>query len=685
MESLDERKSIYPGILSPVLEDWDFDSLFYYSSNWLYTLQYTLGANLDTPKGDSMEAATRELIEIFKEHRKQEEAWYVESCVQERLIRSLIRVNRFEEALSELAAYDSSCQYAFDKQFMEVNDGILIGYQLKAQAAYGQNNIPQYYKELSDGLAFIEQNGVGGYAQIELFLELGDFYALIQNYPKEKELIRRAEIMMNDSLESYWGGWEYYYGMLTTRSMMKLAIREEDSLTARQINQERRRLFYGEPENAMGFILQAAFQYLDEEQPQQGLGFLLSWEKEILRNADSLKKAVPINLLREMNGYFAATYEALDRPFEAVQALTKWKGSVDSVEVIFPDHRPLIYGKIHAALSKEEKSSAILNDKLIACLQASKDKKIIAALYKEEIKKAEEIQKAKLALLESEKAAQQKFLNTLLFSLGIVVLALGIILLLLRGLNKSNKLLSMRQLELMEKNHLLDQLNEDLKSFAHLTAHDLKEPNRTIRSFLQIFLRREGGKLSDNGRTFIEDALRASERISLLLKDIMVFSQVTTGTPSMSKVELDEVADMAMLQLYNRIEDRGAKVTIEPDLPEIYGSTNTLSLLFQNLIGNAIKFTPAGRKPIITVSHHREGDRVKLIFADNGKGIPEDMLNSVFTAFFKGKETKSEGAGLGLSIVKRIVSQHYGRIMVESQVDVGTTFQVELPLSQPSS
>jgi len=166
--------------------------------------------------------------------------------------------------------------------------------------------------------------------------------------------------------------------------------------------------------------------------------------------------------------------------------------------------------------------------------------------------------------------------------------------------------------------------------------------------------------------------------LSILLKDIMSFSRVSSEKMSMTEVSLKEVADMALLQLSNRIGERKAQIHVSTDLPNVKGNASSLAQVLQNLRGNAIKFTPQDRQPEIKVFHTYVGKQLRLHVQDNAQGIPKEQLNTIFKAFFKSNDSYNDGTGLGLSIVKKIVDLHGGRVEVQSEVGKGSEFVVML-------
>ncbi|MBG0776739.1 MAG: HAMP domain-containing protein [Desulfovibrionaceae bacterium] len=225
----------------------------------------------------------------------------------------------------------------------------------------------------------------------------------------------------------------------------------------------------------------------------------------------------------------------------------------------------------------------------------------------------------------------------------------------------------------------LKRSNEELEQFAYVASHDLQEPLRIIVSYLQLIERRYQDKMDEDGGRFIQATINGAERMRSLIRGLLTYSRVHTKGQAFGSVDLNAVLDEALENLGQAILESGARVE-RADLPRIYGDHSQMVQLFQNLIGNGIKFQPAGRSPVITVGAAKgEGSSWELTVGDNGIGIEPQYAGRIFGLFQRlHSRGQYEGTGIGLSVCKRIVERHYGRIWLESSPGQGTSFHFTL-------
>ncbi|QDU97240.1 sensor histidine kinase [Lignipirellula cremea] len=227
-------------------------------------------------------------------------------------------------------------------------------------------------------------------------------------------------------------------------------------------------------------------------------------------------------------------------------------------------------------------------------------------------------------------------------------------------------------------NEELERSNRDLADFAYAASHDLQEPLRTVRSYCELIQKKYGENLDEKGSEFIESAVDAAGRMQMLLNDLLKYSRVSTRGEKFAAVDCNEACAIAIANLEIAIEESQANVTAE-SLPTVHGEPTLLMQLFQNLIGNALKFHRPDEPPQVTISAQRNGPQWEFSVADKGIGIPADQLEEVFT-IFRRLHTREEyvGTGVGLAICKKIVERHHGRIWVESVEGEGAAFHFTL-------
>lgn len=234
---------------------------------------------------------------------------------------------------------------------------------------------------------------------------------------------------------------------------------------------------------------------------------------------------------------------------------------------------------------------------------------------------------------------------------------------------------------------LLDELkrsNEELQQFAYVTSHDLQEPLRTIASFTQLMARRYKGKLDDDADEFMDYIVDASVRMKQMIMDLLEYSRVGTKQEMFRAIHIESELNDVLVNLNDLIERSRAEITHDP-LPVVFGDESQLLLLFQNLITNAIKFRKENEPPKIHISVACDHEKNEYVFSisDNGIGIEEQYFGRIFTIFQR-LHTRDEypGTGIGLSVAKRIVERHGGRIWVESTFGEGSVFYFSIPVGE---
>jgi PAS domain S-box-containing protein len=220
--------------------------------------------------------------------------------------------------------------------------------------------------------------------------------------------------------------------------------------------------------------------------------------------------------------------------------------------------------------------------------------------------------------------------------------------------------------------------NADLQDFAYVTSHDLQEPLRTIASFAQLLGQRYHDRLDEQANEFIDYIVSGVHRMKTLIDALLHYSQVVNGEPApLLPVRLADVVHAATMNLQGVIEESHSRVTYG-ELPTVRGSHLQLVQLFQNLIGNAIKYRGADA-PEVSINAESHGGEWIISVRDNGIGISREHLDRIFGVFKRLHGREIPGTGIGLAICRRIVERHGGRIWVESAPGAGSTFYFTLP------
>jgi len=235
---------------------------------------------------------------------------------------------------------------------------------------------------------------------------------------------------------------------------------------------------------------------------------------------------------------------------------------------------------------------------------------------------------------------------------------------------------------LADKVEELARSNRDLEQFAYAASHDLQEPLRMVASYTQLLAERYGGKLDENADKFLGYAREGALRMQVLIRDLLTFSRVVQAGVPRKNVDCDVALEEALQSLTAAIEESGAVVT-HTALPNVWADQTQIAQVFQNLIGNAIKFHN-GAPPQCAVSAEKSGCNWLFSVSDNGIGIAPEYAENIFVVFQRlHARTEYPGNGIGLAICKKIIEHYGGTIWVESKVGEGSTFKFTLPAAAP--
>lgn len=254
----------------------------------------------------------------------------------------------------------------------------------------------------------------------------------------------------------------------------------------------------------------------------------------------------------------------------------------------------------------------------------------------------------------------------------IYVVITGIIIFLL--INSFQNKITKKIDELNELNSMLQKSNKQLEQFAYVASHDLQEPLRMITGFLSQLEKKYNDKLDDRGKQYIHFAVDGAKRMRQIILDLLDYSKVGKEKSKPALIDVNEVVNEVTVLLRNQIISKNASI-IYKNLPEITTYRSPLVQVFQNLIGNALKYSKQDVAPIIEITAEELGNKWTFLVKDNGIGIDEEYYEKIFNIFQR-LHAKSEhsGTGMGLAIVKKIIEGLGGEIWVASEEGKGSTF-----------
>jgi PAS domain S-box-containing protein len=226
----------------------------------------------------------------------------------------------------------------------------------------------------------------------------------------------------------------------------------------------------------------------------------------------------------------------------------------------------------------------------------------------------------------------------------------------------------------------LSKSNAALEQFAYVASHDLQEPLRTMSAFAQLLTTKYTGKLDGEADRFLAYIVDASERMSNLVRDLLEYARATTEEERPASVGLDEDLETALTHLTQAVEESGASITHDP-MPIVQVDRGKMVRLFQNLIGNALKYRKPDQPPKIHVSAEQTGGEWVITVQDNGIGFEPQFAGTIFMPFKRLHQPgEYPGTGVGLAICKRIVEAFGGRIWAESALGEGAAFRFTIPV-----
>jgi len=231
--------------------------------------------------------------------------------------------------------------------------------------------------------------------------------------------------------------------------------------------------------------------------------------------------------------------------------------------------------------------------------------------------------------------------------------------------------------DLIKANEKLEQSNKDLEQFAYVASHDLQQPLRMVSMYTQLLEKKYSNTLDEQAHEYIRNAVNGAKKMQVLITDLLTYSKISAKVKKFELAEISSVLKQTIENLQQMVEESCAIVTND-DLPAVKCDESQIVRLFQNLISNAIKFRKESEAPKIHIAYERKDGAHLFSVRDNGIGISPEYFEKIFVIFQRLDNGKYPGTGIGLSICKRIVEQHQGKIWLESKENEGSTFYFTL-------
>ena len=230
-----------------------------------------------------------------------------------------------------------------------------------------------------------------------------------------------------------------------------------------------------------------------------------------------------------------------------------------------------------------------------------------------------------------------------------------------------------------ERTARLKETISEMEAFSYSVSHDLRTPLRAMQGYAEFLWEDYSAELDENAKKYIHRIMQASKRLDHLVQDILTYSRVARGELEVKEIVLESLLH-GVIESYPMLGPANIEIKTKPPLLHVRGHEVSLTQVFSNLLINALKFVPNGRKPEVTIWTESRNQAARVWFEDNGIGIAPEHQERVFKMFEKAPSTnESEGTGIGLAIVRKAVERMGGRVGVQSAVGQGSRFWVELP------
>ncbi len=245
--------------------------------------------------------------------------------------------------------------------------------------------------------------------------------------------------------------------------------------------------------------------------------------------------------------------------------------------------------------------------------------------------------------------------------------------------NRLEKELKQEQMKLRESMRKLEDKNVELEQYAFIASHDLQEPLRTITSFLTLLKERQADKFDEKGLKYLRLALEGAQNMRMTVQDLLEFSSIGEENPEFRNVDINEVIEVIQSLLNKTISEQKATIQVE-SLPVIKTNQRLISQVFLNLITNALKYSKPGVPPVVKIGQVFNEEYWHFYVSDNGIGIEEEYFEKIFVIFQRLHDKNIySGTGIGLAIVKKISDNFGGKVWVESIVNEGSIFHIQIP------